>query len=105
MKNNTINIEGTAEERKMIPLYRGLLCYFPDALVEVAKQSVKGHLQHSPGEDISNLRWIKEKSSDELDAMMRHTLEGDWAAMAWRALAHLQRQLDEQTHNRTVNNE
>jgi len=103
MKTNTIHIEGTAEERKMIPLYRGLFCYFPDALVEVAKQSVKGNLQHHP--DSLDIWWDKSKSKDELDALLRHMLEGDWAAMAWRALAHLQRQLDEQTHIRTVNNE
>ena len=103
MDTVTINIEGTAEERKMIPLYRGLLCYFPDALVEVAKQSVKGNIQHHPD---SLVIWgDKSKSKDELYARLRHMLEGDWAAMAWRALAHLQRQLDEQTHNRTVNNE
>ena len=95
MKTNTINIEGTAEERKMIPLYRGLLCYFPDALVEVAKQPVKGNLQHHP--DSLDIWWDKSKSKDELDALLRHMLEGDWAAMAWRALAHLQRQLEKET--------
>ena len=95
MDTVTINIDGTAEERKMIPLYRGLFCYFPDALVEVAKQSVKGNLQHHP--DSLDIWWDKSKSKDELDAMLRHTLEGDWAAMAWRALAHLQRQLENET--------
>ena len=33
-------------------------------------------------------------SKDELDALMRHLFEGDWAAVAWRALAHLQRECD-----------
>lgn len=103
MKTNTIHIEGTAEERKMIPLYRGLMCYFPDALVEVAKQSVKGNLQHHPSDDIW---WDKSKSQDELDALLRHMLEGDWSAMAWRALAHLQRELDnDKAHSRIVKHE
>ena len=40
------------------------------------------------------MHWAKEKASDELDAMMRHLLEEDWTAVAWRALANLQRQSD-----------
>ena len=34
------------------------------------------------------------KSQDELDALMRHLFEGDWASVAWRALANLQRECD-----------
>ena len=34
-----------------------------------------------------------DKSSDELDAMMRHILEEDWEAVAWRAMANLERKL------------
>ena len=37
----------------------------------------------------------KIKSTDELDALMRHLLEGDWAAVAWRAMANLQRECDD----------
>ena len=31
-----------AQERKSIPVYRGFIKYFPDAIVEVTKLSVKG---------------------------------------------------------------
>tara|TARA_B100001094_G_C17944671_1_gene677397 strand:+ start:132 stop:413 length:282 start_codon:yes stop_codon:yes gene_type:complete len=86
-------IKGTAEERKQIPIYRGFIKYFPDAIVEVAKQSVQGNLQHHPEADIF---WDKSKSTDELDALMRHLIEKDWAAVAWRALANLQRECDKQ---------
>ena len=84
-------IQGSAEERKNIPVYRGFIRYFPDAIVEVTKRSVEGNGQHHPDKDIF---WDKSKSADELDALMRHLIEGDWAAVAWRALAHLQRECD-----------
>jgi hypothetical protein len=80
-----------AQERKNIPIYRGFIKYFPDAIVEVTKLSVKGSGQHHG----DKVWWDKTKSSDELDALMRHLLEGDWTAVAWRAMANLQRECDE----------
>ena len=80
-----------AQERKDIPIYRGFIKYFPDAIVEVTKLSVKGSKQHHG----DKVWWDKSKSSDELDALMRHMLEGDWSAVAWRAMANLQRECDE----------
>lgn len=79
------------EERKQIPIYSGVINYFPDAIVEVAKISYKGSKQHHPDKGVF---WDKSKSSDELDALMRHMIEGEWAAVAWRALANLQRECD-----------
>ena len=103
MDSKTITIEGTAEERKQIPLYRGLMCYFPNALVEVAKQSYKGNIQHHPEDEIW---WDMSKSKDELDALLRHMLEGEWGAVAWRALAHLERScIANKDHNRKVQHE
>ena len=80
-----------SEERKKIPLYSGLWKYFPDALVAVAKVSYEGNEQHHPG---TNVHWDRSKSTDELDALMRHLVEEDWARVAWRALAHLQKELE-----------
>ena len=82
-----------AEERKTYPLYRGLFLYFPDALAAVAHLSWKGNQQHHPDKP---LHWDKAKSTDELDALLRHILEEDWDAVAWRALANLQRKLDDE---------
>ena len=84
-------IEGTAEERKQIPIYTGFLRYFPDAVVEVTKRSMEGNQQPPPDKP---LFWDKTKSTDELDALMRHLMEGDWVAVAWRAMANLQRECD-----------
>lgn len=82
-----------AQERKSIPVYTAFIKYFPDAIVEVTKQSVKGNSQHNTPDQIW---WDKSKSRDELDSLMRHMLEGDWAAVAWRAMANLQRECDVQ---------
>lgn len=87
-------------ERKDLPVATGVLDYFPDALVEVARVSKVGNDQHNPGEP---LHWAKEKSSDEADALVRHLLERGTidtdgtrhsAKVAWRALALLQREID-----------
>ena len=78
-----------AEDRKAVPLATGLLDYFPDALVEVARVSYEGSKQHHPGEPV---HWDRSKSVDhgtkDGDGM-RHT-----AKMAWRALAMLQLELE-----------
>jgi len=80
-----------AKERKAIPVYSGFIKYFPDAIVEVAKLSAKGNDQHNPGTEI---HWDRAKSGDELDALMRHVIDEDWAAVAWRAMANLQKECE-----------
>jgi hypothetical protein len=86
--------------RKAIPLARGLLDYFPDALCAVAELSRIGNEQHNPGEP---LHWAKEKSTDEADALMRHLIDRGKididgvrhsTKVAWRALALLQREIE-----------
>lgn len=90
----------TAEERKQRPVFTGVLKYFPDALMEVAFCSFVGNEQHNPGEP---LRWAKEKSTDHLDAMVRHAMDPETfdtdrvrhrAKAAWRALAELQCEIE-----------
>lgn len=90
----------SATERKQRPLATGVLDYFPDALMEVAHCSWVGNNQHNPGQP---LHWAKEKSTDEPDALLRHlkdrgTMDSDGvrhsAKVAWRALAMLQREIE-----------
>lgn len=89
-----------AAERKSIPLFSGVLAYFPDALAAVAELSRIGNDQHNPGKP---LFWDRSKSGDELDALTRHLLEAGTvdtdgvrhsAKVAWRALANLQKELE-----------
>ena len=52
--------------RKGVPIYSGVLRYFPDAIAAVAELSRIGNDQHNPGEP---LHWAREKSTDEHDAL------------------------------------
>lgn len=87
-------------ERKALPVGTGVLDYFPDALIEVARVSFVGNEQHNPGQP---LHWDKSKSTDEADCLIRHflqrgTMDSDGtrhsAKVAWRALALLQREIE-----------
>lgn len=89
-----------AQERKERPVYSGVLMYFPDALLEVARASFVGNEQHNPGQP---LHWNRAKSTDEADACVRHLLEAGKidtdgirhsAKAAWRALALLQKEIE-----------
>jgi hypothetical protein len=90
----------TTQERKNTPIYSGVLRYFPRALAEIARVSLRGNEQHNPGKP---LHWDRSKSGDELDALTRHlmaagTLDTDGtrhsAKIAWRALANLEKELE-----------
>lgn len=80
--------------RKAIPVFTGFVNYFPRAIAEVAKISLVGGIQH--GQTAETLHWNRAKSGDELDAMMRHIIDKDWAQVAWRAMANLEKHLERQ---------
>ena len=89
-----------AKERKNIQIYSGVLKYFPDALMAVAQCSQAGNEQHNPS---TPLHWDRAKSGDELDALTRHLMEAGTVdtdgirhstKVAWRALANLQKELE-----------
>lgn len=99
-------IEG--DYRKTIPLASGCFDYFPDALCAVAEISYWGNEKHNPGEPLHDAR---SKSGDDADALLRHLKDrGEFdqlflndgrsvrvrhsAAMAWRALRLLQREIE-----------
>tara|TARA_R110000787_G_scaffold248651_1_gene354183 strand:+ start:391 stop:672 length:282 start_codon:yes stop_codon:yes gene_type:complete len=91
MTNQVLPI--SAKERKAIPIYTGFIKYFPRAIAAVAKISLRGGLQH--GQTPETLFWDRSKSGDELDAMMRHIIDEDWGQVAWRAMANLEKQLED----------
>ena len=95
-----------AQERKNLPIGTGVLDYFPLALAEIARVSKIGNDQHN-GEG-TPLHWDRSKSQDESDALIRHFLERDKkdsdgtyhaAKMAWRAMAYLEKLLEEENKN------
>jgi hypothetical protein len=88
------------KERKKIPIYSGVLKYFPDAIAAVAAVSFAGNEQHNPGEP---LHWARHKSTDQEDTLARHLMEAGSidsdghrhsAKAAWRALAILQLEIE-----------
>jgi hypothetical protein len=95
-----MTLPADAKERKNVPMARGLLHYFPDALGAVANVSRVGNEQHNPGQPI---HWAKHLSTDHADCLIRHlvnvgTLDADGlrhsAKVAWRALALLQMEIE-----------
>jgi hypothetical protein len=94
--------------RKAIPLYSGVLKYFPRALAAVAQTSHVGNEQHHPG---SPLHWDKSKSTDHADCLLRHLMDDAMGApvdadgvphlakAAWRALALLEVRLESSEAN------
>ena len=89
------------KERKKIPLGSGLFDYFASALIEVAKVSYAGNVQHN-GEG-APMEWVRGTSSDHEDTILRHYVErGGFdtdgvrhsAKLAWRALAILQLEME-----------
>lgn len=87
-----------SEERKQIPIFSGVLNYFPLAMAAVARWSKRGNDKHNPGQP---LQWSRGKSNDHADCIARHLIDletldprsgeyEDAMALAWRALAILQ---------------
>lgn len=58
--------------RKSLPIWTGVIMYFPDVWAEVAKVSVLGNEQHNPGQP---LHWSRGKSTDQMDSAFRHMLD------------------------------
>ena len=91
------------EARKGYPIWSGVLMYFPDALLEVARVSQVGNEQHNPGEP---LHWARDKSTDQLNTALRHAMDhgtgnpidtdGTYhlAKAIWRLCAELQTYLE-----------
>ena len=101
-QNVLVDLPEDAEERKDVPILTGLLDYFPLAAAEVARVSKVGNDQHNPGQP---LRWARGKSTDHADCIVRHLLQRGTrdsdgtrhtAKVAWRALALLQEELEEE---------
>jgi hypothetical protein len=94
-------LETTSAERKQFPMATGLLDYFPDALAEVARISFLGNEKHNPGQPLHHSRG---KSMDHADCIIRHLagrggFDGDTresACLAWRALALLQEEIEQE---------
>lgn len=100
---DVVNPSDKASDRKATPVFTGVLKYFPNAIKYVSKVSKAGNDQHHPDKP---LHWDKSKSTDEPDALVRHLIDHSinpidddnmlhLGKVAWRALAMLERYLDD----------
>jgi len=93
--------------RKALPIWDGVVMYFPDALAAIAQVSKYGNDQHNPGEP---LHWARGKSMDQMNTAFRHMLDHGvgnryddggktrhLAKAAWRILAALQLDIEGET--------
>lgn len=95
-----------SSSRKKVPMYSGLIAYFPDACAAVAEHSYRGNEKHNPGEPLHHARG---KSTDHTDCIIRHVsnykgMDGDCeevVALVWRAMALCQEFL-ERKHGLTL---
>ena len=90
-----------AEARNAFPMADGLLWYFPNALAAVSAVSRAGNDQHNPGQP---MHWARGKSTDHANKILRHLIDSGKrdskgirhsAYMAWRALALLQEEIEQ----------
>ncbi len=100
-KLDAIKKEDKAQKRKRMPVYSGVMQYFPDALLAVSECSMTGNNQHHEDKP---LHWDRNKSNDHLDCLARHLIDADkidddgiahLTKVAWRSLAALQIYLEE----------
>lgn len=96
-------------DRKKLPIFDGVLKYFPDALLAIAEVSRIGNEQHNPGEP---LHWAKDKSTDHFNTNIRHQLDHatgtrydvdgarHLAKAAWRILAALQTDIENERNGK-----
>jgi len=93
-------VPSDSRARKNLPVTRGVIDYFPLAILEIAHVSKVGNDQHNPDQP---LHWAREKSTDHADCILRHLIDRGkididgmrhTAKLAWRALALLQEEME-----------
>lgn len=109
-------------ERKNLPLFKMITGYFPKALREVTRVCVANNVRYNPDRKPSDINWARGKSADQMGSLFRHVFEAAvdgtvyehlppevqaacgegfdrvyiLAEAAWRALAALELQIEEQ---------
>lgn len=102
----TMRLSNDSDVRKNMPIFSGVLNYFPLAIAEVSKLSKIGNDKHNPGQP---LHWAKGKSTDHKDCIARHLIDAGTidpdsqlfhdVGLAWRALANLETLLESQKND------
>ena len=107
-------------QRKNLPVFAMLTRYFPKAVREVTKVCVVNNVRYNPERKPADINWARGKSPDQLGSLFRHILENVvdghvfedvppevaaatgfdkvyvLAEAAWRALAALEVEIEQQ---------
>lgn len=110
------------KQRKMLPILRMIVGYFPKALREVTRVCVANNVRYNPDRKPNDINWARGKSTQQMDSLFRHILEHEvdglvfeelppevqaacgpgfervyvLAEAAWRALAALELEIEAQ---------
>lgn len=93
--------EDDAERSEML-MADGLLDYFPNALAEIAAHSARAAKKHHDGKQ---MHWNRKVSKDHRNKIVRHLVDSGKkdkngnrhsTGLAWRALALLQEELEQE---------
>ena len=76
-------------ERAKYPVGDFVTRFFPRAIALLAKHSWENQQKHSP--HTKRLTWNKDASIGDGNQLMRHFIEGELEAVAWRALELIER--------------
>ena len=97
----TCSLPTDPAKRAEYPMADGLLDYFSNALAEVSRLSKIANDQHNPGQP---MHWSRGKSTDHANKIVKHLIDRSKfdtdgirhsAKVAWRALAMLQEELEQ----------
>ncbi len=98
----TMTLPTDSKARKELPIFRGVIRYFPAALAGVSRISKIGNDKHNPNEEMHHAR---AKSVDHGDCILRHMIDvedlikqgadrqlilDEASCLVWRALAYSQ---------------
>lgn len=78
-------------ERAKYPIADFIRYFFPNAIAALARHSYESQQKHSPG--TRRLTWNKDASIGDGNQLMRHFMDDELEATAWRALELLERKL------------
>ena len=90
-KARNVYCRPTQPSERTYPIYSGFIRLLPECHCRRVSLELQGQPAASPRQALST--GIKQSPSDELDALMRHMIDGDWEQVAWRAMGNLERKL------------
>jgi hypothetical protein len=74
------------KQRKMLPIFRMIVGYFPKALREVTRVCVANNVRYNPDRKPIDINWARGKSTQQMDSLFRHILEHEVDGLVFEEL-------------------